>query len=327
MGICYTKNKLITKQIYNTTNELIYDGHVIIKDDKYIRNGIGIEYKNNKLFYKGEWLNDINTGFGVLYYQCGNIYFQGEFYNSQFIDGEEYYNNNDNSIKYKGKYKDNLYNDINAKLYYNDGNIKFDGYMKDNNLKLGKLYNINNILIYDGEFKNNMYNNNGILYTDKYEYAGQFINGKINGNCILSFNSKIIFKGIYLNDNKIEGEEYEDNKLIYKGTYKYNKYNNYGTLYDYINNTIYIGNFKSGMRHNSGKIYNLINNLLIFEGNFHENTKHGLGKYYYNNGNILFYGNFINNIASGVCTEYDINHKIISHGLYKDNKCIKSIEI
>ena len=48
------------------------------------KNGKGKEYwKNGKLEFEGEYLNDLRNGKGKEYYSNGELYFEGEYLNGE----------------------------------------------------------------------------------------------------------------------------------------------------------------------------------------------------------------------------------------------------
>lgn len=88
---------------------LVNGGKVTIGDfdgDKI--NGIGVEYINGNLEYRGNFEDGQRKGSGVLYYPNGQMLYNGRFKNGTlFGDGIEYTENGE--IKYIGKFKKGLY--------------------------------------------------------------------------------------------------------------------------------------------------------------------------------------------------------------------------
>ena len=100
-------------------NYKFYKGKYIVYETK----GKGKEYFNGELSFEGEYLNGKRNGKGKEYYENGNIKFEGEYLNG----------------KRNGK----------GKKYYENGNIKFEGeYLNGENWN-GKLYDPENINIYE----------------------------------------------------------------------------------------------------------------------------------------------------------------------------------
>ena len=60
-------------------------------------------YKNNKLIFSGECLNDKREGFGVEYYTNGAIKYSGNWKDDKY-HGSGRLHNRDNSIKYSGHF-------------------------------------------------------------------------------------------------------------------------------------------------------------------------------------------------------------------------------
>ena len=99
-----------------------------------------------------------------------------------------------------------------------------------------------------------------------------------------------------------------------------------GKEYDaYNDNLIYDGEYLNGKRNGIGKEYNE-NGKLIYEGEYLNGKKIGKGKIYDINGNlIIFEGEYINGEINGKGKIYDENDKLIFEGGYlngkKNGKC------
>ena len=103
----------------------------------------------------------------------------------------------------------------------------------------GKEYiGFDDILIYEGEFKNGERNGKGREYDDRGNllYEGEFKNGKRNGKGKKYNNGELLFEGVYLNGERNgKGREYdEEGDLLYEGEYLNGGRNGRGKEY-YIN--------------------------------------------------------------------------------------------
>lgn len=154
-------------------------------------------------------------------------------------------------------------------------------------------------VIYDGEFKNGLFDGEGTLFSKENDlpqdyliaYEGQFKAGKRDGAGIE-----------YIKDNKIpgerckiEGEEikksYEGIMKAYEGTYKNDKKNGHGILITDIEK--YDGEFIDDKKCGKGKLFDIHTNKLIYEGEFLDNKVGGKGTQYdKDTGKIVFSGNF-----------------------------------
>ena len=145
----------------------------------------------------------------------------------------EFYDNG--KIKYEGNFKDDEYEDENAKYYYENEDYYIGPFKNSKKNGKGKEYYKNNKLKYDGNFKEDKYDDEkAIYYYENGEYyIGSFKEGKRNG------------KGI---------EYYEKDKIKYDGNYLNNLYDGEGT-FQYENGDVYIGQFKNGKKNGKGCIY------------------------------------------------------------------------
>ena len=114
-------------------------------------------YKNGKLEFEGEYINDRRNGKGKEYYETGKLRFDGEYLNNTKWNGKEY-DKNGNII-----YELNNGNG-NVKKYDNKGNLKFEGeYTNGKRQGKGKEYN-NNKLTFEGEYINDKRHGKGKEY-------------------------------------------------------------------------------------------------------------------------------------------------------------------
>ena len=67
---------------YDEEDILLYEGHYGQNHfGDYVRCGIGKEYEDGKLYYDGEWENDLPNGDGILYNDDGTIFKEGKWDN------------------------------------------------------------------------------------------------------------------------------------------------------------------------------------------------------------------------------------------------------
>ena len=181
-----------------------------------------------------------------------------------------------NGEYFLGQFKNNKKNGKGT-LYYSNHEIKYEGNFVDDKFEgRGKMF-FENGEYYIGEFKDNKMHGKGKLYykNKKIKYKGIFTNGKYEKNyksiilyfliAIMILIISIVAFYIYSNENKNENNQ----KIILNDS-------NY-----------YIGEIKNGKPNGKGKVYNK-NNVLIYEGDFINGIKEGIGnmnlgddKYYY----------------------------------------------
>ena len=156
---------------------------------------------------------------------------------------------------------------------------------------IGKEYNIDNYLLFDGEYEKGQ-KNSGKEY---------YIMNKLNKGDQEDLNDK--------------------NNLKFKGDYQYGKWYK-GILYDMINNNEY--NIESG----NGVIKEYYENgCLAYEGELKDGNKSGKGKIYNIEGSLIYDGKLNNGIKVGKGKEYDSNRNLIFEGTFVNGKIFKTSKI
>ena len=236
------------------------------------------------------------------------------------------------------KIKDVL-NDYNCEFIYNwmtkTNNFLFWNYEHDKNLwrfspHLKKCKNVKKFYengdFYEGEFSFGQPNKNGKLEYNiegvSYMYIGEFFRGLKHG------------KGnLFTRDS---------NKFNYDGDWVEDKFDGYGTLFNFGEK--YIGNFKKGKKSGEGSLYKnngdiiegeffdgkikngkiMFKNMDIYEGSFKDEKMSGRGIYKYENGDI-YEGFFENDLFNG---EGKITKKNgeVNKGIFKDGELIEKLD-
>ena len=122
--------------LYSTINgDLIYTGTL---DKNFRRSGKGISYSKLDIYY-GDFYNDMRNGYGEIYYNYNNEYYNGEWQNDKREgDGILFYNNENK--KYEGKWKNDKYHDFGK--YVNEAGNLYEGQFNDGKKEgNGILYN------------------------------------------------------------------------------------------------------------------------------------------------------------------------------------------
>ena len=113
-------------------------------------------------------------------------------------------------------------------------------------------------------------------------------------------------------------------KIIFSFTYekqklkiiKYNKSLNKRLNISIDNYKKCSGKLKVGESNGYGKEYNLDKNILLFEGNYQNKKRNGLGKEYYPYSKLKFEGEYLNGKRNGKGKEYFYNDKLRFEGEY-----------
>ena len=337
--VIYGSNGLAKEyDVYN--DNLIFEGGYLNRK----RNGKGKEYDSDgEIKFTGEYLNGKRNGKGNEYYK-NTILFSGEYLKGRKWNGKGYskngniiyelkngngfveeYNGEDERL-FRGYYKKGLKNGK-GKIY--DTKYKyviFDGEFYNGHRWNGKILDLNGNIFcelkngkgsindyIEGRFINGelngkikIYDNNGKISTE-----GEYLNGRKHGKIKDYYYSELLFDGEYLYGHKKRGREYIKRKLEYEGEYLFDKkwngkgYDENGKIiYNLINGNgkvkefskigdfLFEGQYLNGKRNGIGKEYDWKNKTL-YEGQFLNGKKNGKGKEYY--GNVLeFEGEYLN---------------------------------
>jgi len=100
----------------------------------------------------------------------------------------------------------------------------------------------------------------------------------------------------------------------------YSKYlqNIFGIDIEYYKNIS--GVYKIIEKNGNGKEYELDTNILIFNGEYLNGKRHGIGIEFYDNGELKFEGKYLNGKRHGIGKEYDDNGEIVFEGEYLNGK-------
>lgn len=250
-------------------------------------------------------MNYVNNRFdGVKpFKRKNNIYHNGTFYD------------NENKILASGKFKNYKLHGLG--ISYENNKKKFEGKFIDGVLQTshGKEYK-NDILYYEGSFKNNKKHGKGKLFIDNQICHCSYNNDNLNGKftSYIKINNKLqkLYTLHYKNNIKhgIYEQFYENGNRYITTIYKNNIQRGQGILY-YENKKIkYEGNLKNFQFHGIGSLYDT-NNKLIYIGKFKNNFYNGYGVLYHNNGNVKYDGIFSYGVfQNGV--EYTENGSVIN---------------
>ena len=229
-----------------------------IEDEKNILYDNEIIQNNEDGKYKGNLLDDLKHGNGLMIYKNGYIY-EGNWKNDKKEGNGKYIDIYKNEC-YNGEWVNDLKEGI-GKIYYNDESIFEGSFIK------GKKEGIGMIIIKDKGYFNLNYTN------DNYEEKGIFIsknNRKIN--IILDINNFKIIKGYFVLEN---GDAYE-------GEIDINGNREGKGILNYHNSDSYTGEWKNDMKNGNGRMS--YSNIDFYDGEWKNDKKDGKGIMKNNNG-------------------------------------------
>ena len=323
-------------------------------EGKYIKGDrVGKEYNDkNELVFEGEYKNGIRWN-GKGKEENDQIIFYGNYQNGIRI-GKEYYHNN--RIKFEGDrngkgieyvYVDDKNKEA-PKLFQGEykNNKRWNGEGEDTDIKngngIGKEYNINGHLEFQGEYKDgnkfkgiefSRYKRN--KYIDKYKenniwigkeyydyekgiinFDGEYKNGERWKGKEYHENGNIQFEGEYKNDLRWKGKEfYENGEIKFEGEYIKEYYSEkFWRGVEYKDLKV-IATYKNGKESNDNINIEEAKNGIIFEDS--KDECNGLGKEYIYD-KLIFEGEYINNCRIKG-KEYE-NGNLIFEGEYRNNE-------
>ena len=254
-------------------------------------------YPDGTLMYEGQLKDGVMHGKGKLYREDGTLW-----YNAEFVDGDVtglgtiYFTRSARSdmpgVDFMIGESLNGLPHGHSRYYYGDGSLAYDGEFSNGERTYGRHYE-NGVLVYEGQWKNKMYDGKGKYYKDGYlSYEGEF-----------SKNAEHGYGKTYSKKGYVSAE----------GEYRNGVLEVHAKLY-YPNGQIkYEGEFREGYRWGEGKEY-YPNGKVEFEGTYWGHNRE-TGTYYYPNGNY-YVGEFVNNSPHGQGKLFGPDGKLIYEGNY-----------
>ena len=188
----------------------------------------------------------------------------------------------------------------------------------------GRLYDLNGVLKYEGEFQGGLCHGKGKLYYENgvLKYEGEFKEGCRDGQGKLYYENGVLkYEGEFKEGKpNSKGTLYHENGVLkYEGEFKEGKPNGKGTLYHENGNRQYDGEFANGTPNGKGKLY-YENGKLRYDGEWRNGLVGGRGKSYYASGKVLYDGEWLNGCAYGKGELYDNNGVLRYKGEFVNGK-------
>ena len=343
-------------KIYDITGSLIYDGKLI----NGIKNGKGKEYDENRnLIFEGTFKNGKKMKIDIInrYNELGELVYKKDDEEENILSVKDYRNHimikpgiwilekEEKKIE-KPKKLSSLNNSSELSKKRNKiifKKIKFEEEENDGKNGMVKEYDINNNLIFEGEYLNGKrYNGTYIIKMQEKVYyyiieQGLIVEKKVEkrnkddliyeGDCkdgkgkILNLEGKILFNGEFKNGVKFKGKEFNNfKKLIFNGNYSKGGLISDGEGKEYLDKElVFKGTYKNGYKW-EGEIYKEYTkkHILLFDGELKEGYK-SKGKEYYKSGKKKFEGLYKDKYYFKG-KEYNYDTQLIFDGEYRDKK-------
>ena len=226
---------------------------------------------------------------------------------------------------YKGNWNEKCEMQGYGQYYLKDDKVLAEGVWKEGCLIFARVFLPNGDL-YEGGFKNSIFNGFGKLITNNGEiYEGNFENGEKSGNCTYLFLDGTIFNGNILNGLfNGQGNMKWNNGIKYEGNFINSTLGGFGVMTN-LEGDKYEGFFEKNFMSGSGKYF--YENGDIYEGNFEEGKRRGKGVYKRNDG-FIYNGEWADDLMNGFskiqfknyCIKCIFRNGIITEiGLNKEN--------
>lgn len=228
--------------------ERIYNIAYNYKDKLYSQ--VLIDRIKNTLYKGTVNINLVKNGYGILYYQNGDV-FEGNWNNNEFTGYGRY--TNSKGIVIEGlfeAFKLNTYGEM-----WMDDNFYYIGAFIDG-VRQGKGKEYSKVSDYEGDFYQNKKHGVGkIQYKNVAEsYIGEFNKDEITGRGTYTWANKDQFNGDFINGKMHgKGEYLWPEGGRYVGEYKNNIKEGKGIFY-WTNGRVYEGEFANGKPHGKGII-------------------------------------------------------------------------
>jgi hypothetical protein len=193
-----------------------------------LKSGYGtLYYENGNIKYQGIFADDKYHGYGTAYYDSGGIFYRGYLKNGDW-DGYGEMFGECGTIMYRGHFKDCVFEGFGVLYHENRNSIHYIGTFKDDEFLHGEIFTVDSKPIYKGDFNNGTFEGQGECFScnGTLLYKGEMSNGSFEG-----------VGKMFHNDGK---------KLKYEGKFVNGRFHGYGILYDFNHENISNGIFKHG---------------------------------------------------------------------------------
>lgn len=197
---------------------------------------------------------------------------------------------------YKGNWNEKAEMQGYGQYYLKEEKVLAEGVWNEGCLIFARVFLPNGDL-YEGEFKNSVFNGKGKLIMNNGEiYEGNFINGEKIGKCNYLFPDGAIYNGNILNGFfNGKGNMKWNNGIKYSGNFLKSTLNGFGIMTN-LEGDKYEGFFNKNFMNGSGKYY--YDNGDIYKGNFEEGKRNGKGIYIRNDG-FIYDGEWEDDLMNG----------------------------
>jgi hypothetical protein len=264
----YNKNNNMLSYVKSNCDR-IYDVAYNYSDKVYPQ--ILIDKIKNTLYKGNVNIDLVKTGYGILYYQNGDVY-EGNWNNNEFTGYGRHTDSKGNIIEGLFEaFKINTFGEM-----WTSDNCYYIGAF-NNNIKQGTGKESSKISEYEGDFYQNKKHGVGkIVYKNVVEsYEGEFNKDEITGRGTYTWANKDQFSGDFVNGKMHgKGEYLWPEGGRYVGEYKNNIKEGKGIFY-WTNGRVYEGEFERGKPHGKGIIKQFGKEYIVtFEnGNLKEKHK------------------------------------------------------
>lgn len=207
------KDKFSNKNDVDTFGGEFFDGEFQIDEygNKYKggmkkgkRHGKGYIIYTSGNTYKGQFKNGVKEGKGEFIFNTTRERYVGEFHNDKISGKGKLWHQN--GAVYEGEYK-NGKREGKGVMTYRDGGRYEGEWFADKKNGQGKEYYAKSNIYYEGSFQMGLREGFGVMkWPDGHVYKGNFSKDKMNGYGEYDYGDGRIFKGIFVDDQRSDGE-------------------------------------------------------------------------------------------------------------------------
>lgn len=288
-----------------------------------MRTGEGISYaKDGSVIYKGGWKRGQYHGNGTLMLPDGGT-LSGEFRNGQ-PDGSCTLTDSSGKVIYIGGFCGENYNGT-GRLFSEDGGYVEGRFVDGEPTGVFNEYSSDGKLVYCGEWIDMHRSGKGIAYDNGVKiYEGDFKDSLYDGDGKLYKNGRLVYSGGFSKGVRCGfGAEFDNDEVVYQGMWSDDAYNGSGILYS-GEDTAFVGCFENGMMH--GRINEVIAKHVVRRSLYTNNILTYTCEYS-DDGYVLYCGSISDGKRNGMGCLFNSSCEKEFEGIFRAGKPDKPMQV
>lgn len=201
-----SENDMFSESVYDEKNAMACESgeHYEGKLKNGLRNGKGTMTYASGNIYTGNWKKGMMHGKGEFIFNTTGERYVGEFSENKISGKGKFWHKN--GAVYQGEYK-NGKREGKGVMTYADGGHYEGEWFADKKNGHGKEYYAKSKIYYEGNFQMGLREGYGVMkWPDGHTYKGNFSRDKMNGFGVYDYGDGRIYKGIFVDDQRTDGE-------------------------------------------------------------------------------------------------------------------------